>query len=209
MNLNNISFNSFKEIQTRGYTLDMVYLLSLFKDNIDVRSMSSSARINEIIALLIRKGLLTEEDVLTIPGKELLSFIEDNNEDESLPKKNKDTIDFDRWWSAYPSTNTFSYRGKDFPGERALKVKKDDCRLKINKILQEGEYNIDLLISALNLEVYQKKESSIREGKNKMTYMHNSLTYLNQRDFEPFIDLIKEGKVIKEETQKTFDGINI
>ena len=27
--------------------------------------------------------------------------------------------------------------------------------------------------------------------------MQNSLTYLNQRTFEPFIEIIKEGKVIE------------
>jgi hypothetical protein len=29
--------------------------------------------------------------------------------------------------------------------------------------------------------------------------MQNSLTYLNQRTFEPFIELIKEGKTVVEE----------
>jgi hypothetical protein len=28
--------------------------------------------------------------------------------------------------------------------------------------------------------------------------MQNSLTYLNQRSFEPFIELIREGKTIEE-----------
>jgi hypothetical protein len=31
-----------------------------------------------------------------------------------------------------------------------------------------------------------------------MTFMQNSLTYLNQRTFEPFIELIKEGNNIVE-----------
>jgi hypothetical protein len=38
--------------------------------------------------------------------------------------------------------------------------------------------------------------------------MQNSLTYLNQRSFEPFIELIKEGAVI-EETHKPTGSTDI
>ena len=44
----------------------------------------------------------------------------------------------------------------------------------------------------------QKKDNSVKTGVNKMTFMQNSLTYLNQRTFEPFIELIKEGNNIVE-----------
>jgi hypothetical protein len=46
--------------------------------------------------------------------------------------------------------------------------------------------------------VLQKKESSLKNSTNKLTYMQNSLTYLNQRSFEPFIELIKEGNKVEE-----------
>ena len=34
-----------------------------------------------------------------------------------------------------------------------------------------------------------KKEESFTKGDNKLTYMQNSLTYLNQKSFENFIDV--------------------
>ncbi len=93
-----------------------------------------------------------------------------------------------------------------FKGNRALRVKKEDCRLKINKILNENQYNIEDLINALELEVYQKHESSYKENKNKMDYMQNSLTYLNQATYEPFIELVKQGHYAKkEEREQTTD----
>ena len=49
------------------------------------------------------------------------------------------------------------------------------------------------MVEALEYEVVQKKENSVKAGENKLKYMQNSLTYLNQRTFEPFIELIKEG----------------
>jgi hypothetical protein len=78
-------------------------------------------------------------------------------------------------------------------------VKKEECKAKIDKILEEGDYTIDEIIEALEFEVLQKKENSIKTKTNKLTYMQNSFTYLNQRTFEPFIELIKEGETIKEE----------
>jgi hypothetical protein len=79
-----------------------------------------------------------------------------------------------------------------------MRVKKDDCKAKLNAILQEGEYTIEELIAALKYEVLQKKENSYASKINKLCYMQNSLTYLNQRSFEPFIELIREGKTIEE-----------
>jgi hypothetical protein len=55
------------------------------------------------------------------------------------------------------------------------------------------------MIAALEYEVLQKKENSVKVKTNKLTYMQNSLTYLNQRSFEPFIELVKEGKKVVEE----------
>jgi capsule polysaccharide export protein KpsE/RkpR len=80
-----------------------------------------------------------------------------------------------------------------------MRVKKDDCKLKFKKILDEGEYTIDELVAALEYEVLQKKENSVKAGENKLKYMQNSLTYLNQRTFEPYIELIKEGNIVPTE----------
>jgi hypothetical protein len=79
-----------------------------------------------------------------------------------------------------------------------MRVKKDDCKVKLNSILAEGEYTIKEMIAALNYEVLQKKENSTKTKTNRLTFMQNSLTYLNQRSFEPFIELIREGKTIVE-----------
>ena len=79
-----------------------------------------------------------------------------------------------------------------------MRVKKEDCKVKFNNVLSEGEYTAGELIAALQYEVLQKKENSLKTKVNRLTFMQNSLTYLNQRSFEPFIELIREGKTIKE-----------
>lgn len=166
-----------------------------------------SEKLNHIWSSLIRKGLVSENK-LTPEGKELLEFMS-SEEGVKIKKKKAPEEPFTRWWNTFPGTDTFEYKGKKFVGTRALKAKKDDCKIKLNKILDEGEYTIDDLIKALELEISQKKENSYKTGANSLKYMHNSLTYLNQRDFEPFIELIKAGHKIVEETKPITGGVEI
>lgn len=153
---------------------------------------------------LIRKGLITEDEKLTIQGKELLTFISSDKKTKIIKHK-APSEQFEEWWKSYPGTDTFTHKGKTFRGSRTLRQAKEDCKLKFNKILLEGEYTHTQLIDALNYDVLQKKEMSVIQNSNKLTYMQNSLTYLNQRSYEPFIELIKEGIEIKEAKQ-TFKG---
>lgn len=157
---------------------------------------------------LVRKGLITDtEDKLTTLGKELLQFIE-TKEPTKIVKKKPATTEFEEWWKVYPGTDTFTHNGKKFSGNRGLRQNKDECRLKFDKILLEGEYTAADLIAALKFDVEQKKENSVKLGTNKLTYMQNSLTYLNQRSYEPFIELIKEGAKI-DQAPKIVGGTDI
>jgi hypothetical protein len=73
----------------------------------------------------------------------------------------------------------------------------------------EGEYTAAQLIAALNFEILQKKESSLQTSSNRMTFMQNSVTYLNQRAYEPYIELINSGEQINESQQKPKGGTDI
>ena len=84
-----------------------------------------------------------------------------------------------------------------------------DCRLKFDKIILEGEYTAAQLIGALNYELLQKKESSIDTNSNRMTFMQNSVTYLNQRAFEAYIELINDGAKIDVAPQRPQGGTDI
>lgn len=198
MNLN-ITHYHFEQIYKAGYTIDIIYLLKLVEEGFDVTTLCEDPKISMLCQTVRRKGLLTENFTLTLVGKSILGFLEDEGTPEvKLVKKKAVATDFERWWKAYPGTDTFTHKNKDFTGTRSLRAKKEDCKTKLNAILAEGEYTIDEMIAALEYEVLQKKENSIKTKTNKLSFMQNSLTYLNQRTFEPFIELIKEGKTIKE-----------
>jgi hypothetical protein len=195
----NVTAEQFEELIKRGYNLDVIFLLKLIDDRFDVSPLcDGSMKIAALLSGLIRKGLISEHDEkITLLGKELLLFI-DSKEEKKIVKQKPATTEFNDWWLTYPGTDTFTHNGKNFSGSRTLRQNKDECRLKYDKILLEGEYTSSQLIEALKFDVLQKKEASLKDNTNKLTYMQNSLTYLNQRSYEPFIELINAGILIKE-----------
>ena len=199
----NVTLSHFEELVKKTYSLDLVFLLKLVEENVDLSELcNDSARVCALVQSLVRKGLITEEHKLTLQGEEILKFIETEGEAKIAKKKAPDT-DFEEWWKAYPGTDTFAHKGMKFSGHRTLRQNKEECKLKFDKILLEGEYVAADLIAALNYDVLQKKENSVKQRSNKLTYMQNSLTYLNQRSYEPFIELIREGAKIDEANKPT------
>jgi len=193
MNLN-LHTSHFKQIIESGYSLDMIFLLKLAEEEECLESFcNGSPKLEALYQGIYRKGLISVEDKLTLTGKSVLEFLTTAEETTKFVKKRKTSDDFELWWKAYPGTDTFKVSGKSFTGTRSLRNKKDECKIKLYKILEEGEYTIKDMIDALEFEVSQKMNNSIKTGVNKMSFMQNSLTYLNQRTFEPFIELIREG----------------
>lgn len=205
----NLTCFHFEEIVKKGYSLDHIFLLRLLNEQIDLSALlKESAKIAALHHSLIRKGLVTEnDDKLTTAGIELLVFM-DSKAPGKLMRRKVDESSFSEWWKAFPGTNNFEHKGKTFTGDRSLRTNESECRLKFDKILLEGEYTARKVIDAMKYDIFQKKEMSVKTGVNKLTYLHNSLTYLNQRDYEPFIELIKQGKTITS-SEPEYDGINI
>lgn len=198
MNLN-LHTSHFKQIIENGYSLDMVFLLKLAEEEECLESFcNGSPKLEALYQGIYRKGLISVEDKLTLTGKSVLEFLTTAEETTKFVKKRKTSDDFELWWKAYPGTDTFTHKKQNFTGTRSMRAKKDDCKAKLNSILAEGEYTIKEMIAALEYEVMQKKENSYKTKTNKLSYMQNSLTYLNQRTFEPFIELVREGKKIVE-----------
>jgi hypothetical protein len=194
----NLSPWHYEELIKKSYSLDHIFLLKLIHENYDVTNLvEDSLKISAIHQGLVRKGLITDNGALTTIGVELLIFL-DTKEQTKLVKKKSITSDFEEWYKVFPGTDTFTHKGKTFTGSRNLRQNPADCRIKFDKILIEGEYTVKELIEALKFDVLQKKEASVQENTNKLKYMQNSLTYLNQRSYEPYIELIKEGIQIKE-----------
>lgn len=200
----------FEELIKRGYNLDVIFLLKLIDEQYDISPLcEGSMKIDSVYQSLVRKALITKDDEkLTILGRDLLEFINTKSTGKIIRRKPA-TTDFEEWWKTYPGTDEFTYKGKTFKGTRALRKNKDECRLKFDKILLEGDYTAGQLIAALNFEILQKKESSITSGRNALTFMQGSEPYLHQRGFDAYIELINEGATIDIAPEKPKGGTDI
>ena len=189
-----ITPQQFEELIKKSYSLDIIYLLKLIEAEYDVEPLyENSMRLSAIYQSLRRKGLIAEdENRLTTTGKDLLSFVGEDKTQKKFVKRKPHATLFEEWWKTYPGTDTFSYNGKKFRGTRALRKDKQACKIKFDAILNEGDYTAQQLIGALKFEIEQKVLESMRRGTNRLTYMQNSLTYLNQRTYEAFIELMEE-----------------
>ena len=200
----------FEELIKRGYNLDVIFLLKLVDEQFDVSPLcDASMKVGSVYHSLVRKGLITADDEkLTLVGKDLLEFMNSKSTGRIVRRKPAST-DFEEWWKNYPGTDKVEYKGKIYPGTRSLRLYKDDCRLKFDKILLEGECTAAELIEALKNEVLQKKEASIATNSNRLTFMMGSSVYLNQRAFQGFVDLIRDGAKIDIAPQKPQGGTDI
>jgi len=205
-----ISPQQYEELIKIGHNLDVIFLLKLIDEQYDVSPLcEGSMKIASVYQSLIRKALITKDDEkLTVLGRDLLVFM-DTKMNTKIVRRRPATTDFEEWWKTYPGTDSFEYKNKKFTGTRSIRKGKDECRLKFDKILLEGEYTAAQLIGALNYELLQKKESSVDSNSNRMTFMQNSVTYLNQRAFEAYIELINDGAKIDIAPQKPQGGTDI
>jgi len=193
-----LSPNQLIEIIKKGYSLDLLAILQLIRQEVDLNAFcGQSAKMNSLQYVCIRKGLCTEDHKITVEGKQLLEFLSTEAEEPKLPKKKDKNEPIEAFWKVFPATDKFEHKGKKFEGSRALRTSKEDCKVKLAAILNEGEYSIEQIIKAVEFDVLQKKEQSVKTGQNKLTYIQNSLTYIRQRSFEPFIELISQGETVK------------
>ena len=205
----NITTHQFTELIKKGWSLDVVYILFLIEQGVDVSDMAEgSVKIATLIDTCYRKGLLTHGEQLTLEGKGLITFLQNTDVKLIYKKRKPPEDDFKKFWDAFPSTDTFTYNGVKFEGTRALKTNKEECKIKFNAIINEGGYSVNDIVGAVEYDVLQKKKNSFNTKQNKLTFIQNSLTYLRQRSFEPFIELMKQEQ--KEQPIKDiYGGVNI
>jgi len=159
--------------------------------------IKDSMKLEAMLQSLVRKGLLTDENKLTIPGQELLDFMASKIA-VPMTRKKPSTKDFDEWWEAFPASDHFEYKGRIFTGSRTMRVKKEDCKLKFNAILNEGKFTARQIIDATKFLVTLKKENSFKKKSNELSYLNNSYKFINESLFAPFVDIMKQGVPISD-----------
>ena len=138
----------------------MIYLVQLAEQSVDIKTLcEETPKLGVLFQGVVRKGLITEDGAASTVGKDLLEFLHTQGEEVVLVRKKVDD-EFERWWKAYPGTDTFIHAGKKFRGTRAMRVRKDECKLKFNicfvwNLLRKDHFplGLDSIISNLNFRV--------------------------------------------------------
>jgi hypothetical protein len=165
--------------------------------------LESSAKIKVFYQFLERKELVTETGEVSLMGKELLDFM-DSAIKRRIVKRKPATTEFEKFWESFPSTNGFTYNNRTFTTTRGIRVNKGGTIEEFDKILNEGAYTADQITNAMLKDVKIRQIESVKKGSNQLTFMQNCKTYLANRAFEPFIDIIEV-----EEMQSSNDSTDI
>lgn len=166
-------------------TLLTLYLKDNNKDEINFEPRKKDYLILEKLGYL---KIISEEDNLTYSirgsGKEIIEKIM-----QFTPVKTKNNTGlsklFDEFWKLYPSTDKHSI----YPKTRSLKSNRIGCKNKYIKYIKEGVKHSDI-IKALRYEIEDRKTTSGRD--NKLSYMKNSSTWLNQREFDIILETMTD-----------------
>lgn len=204
---------AFDQLLQLGLDLNHLYILEGLQEEAGQSLHITSAKLLGWRQTLERKGYIDIKGSITEDGKKLLLEIGTGSTVtlKRIKRQRREVImtSFDSWWMAYPATDTFEYKGKAFRGTRALRTSKLECTIKFGAIISQGEYTVEEMIAALEEEKKYKMIDSLNTGKNKMSYFQNSATYLNQRTFESWIELIRapqiDHKIIENSAPKRVD----
>jgi len=195
----NITKDGFQELTRVKLTLDQLFYLECCKWNISLKDVVPADKYLTWKQSLLRKGYIDELGKPTMDGLEVLKAVGSGQPFRGALERVEESVleAFERWWEAFPRSDVFEHKGHRFEGARALRVRKPDCRDAFIKIMEEGKYTVSDMIGALEYEVNAKKENSVKERQNCLKYMHNSLTYLKQRDFEGFMHLSPQKQIVE------------
>ena len=188
----------FIELQKKGYTVDIVLILLWVQKGLDLTHIiEGSKKIEVIYKSMKRRGLITEDEKLTLVGVEILDFISKKTNTKMMKPK-PEMSDFDKWWEIFPANDRFTVKGKNFGPTRSFKAKKDGCKLLFDKMILEGEYTAKQIIDATSFDINLKMERSYKTNSNQLKFLQNSHTYLLNKIFSGFI-----GMETKETPRKT------
>lgn len=190
----NFTEGHFDSLLKQKIPLECIFLLEMLVNERDVDNEPYLSYLQR----LQRKGYIDGKQQLTEYGKALYkSLFEDVV--AVKPKRAVEKNDlFEKWWETYPATNDFEINGRHFQGSQVKRVQKAECQKMFNVL--SNSYKPEDIIDATAYHIKNAKEVSFKKRENQLTYVTNSLRYLTQKYFEPFI-----GKLKKEEKPKEFE----
>lgn len=178
---------SIKEMFDAGIDVNCLFILEVIAKEISLGEMFKEPKVQNWIQTLIRKQLLTKEGKVSTIGTALLQRLTGGKVEKHVPEEDM----FEVWWRVYPATGSFEWKGQSFPSTQNKRVKKKECRKVWEEILLE--YTPEEVIQGTANHFHLAMDLSVKNRKNEVHFISNSLTYLGNRLFVPYIGERKKG----------------
>ena len=192
-----LTISQLGQIMSLGLPLEGVYILECLIEGTNPGYHLPYPRLQGTYQTLTRKGYLSESDELTEEGIRLYKALLDNKdiveEKEGRVISMEVKLTFEDWWRDYPRHDGFEYNNKVFEKKRPLKKNKEVCKRIFDEYVNKGRFTAKEIIEATAADILLRKQTSVKEGKNALSFLQASDTYIRQASFEPFIgDIPKE-----------------
>lgn len=205
--LSHINRNTIEELRKLRLDLPHLRLLEIFISDIGGKEEDTLA-----YQTLERKGYIVDEQV-TDMGIELYNNLKLLNGDKEVKVKTPRGIkmqlseEFEEWWKVFPSSDRFTIidnTGKTrlFSGIRKLNPKKAECKELFLKYILSGKYTAEQMITGTLNHIETVKRESLKKNENKLSFVPNSLRYLKEECFSPFMDI-----KLEEKKESSYDGV--
>lgn len=202
-----------KKLQQDKLNLDHLFILEcLYYNNIELLLVYSenlgNERVNGYFTTLKRKELISLVDNVNITqdGKEYYEFICSLNGNRGSGYKTIGVAKglrkegFEEWWAMYPANSRWEDKntGTKFIETRPLRTGKEQCKKKYDNLINSGKIEHHQLMDCLKYEIKSRKIDSLKNNKNQLCFMKNSLSYLNQEAFMAFAeDIVLDHEFIE------------
>lgn len=187
------------KIESTGLTFDeFLSLYKVYSSENNIRKIQYNSDMLNSYLEIEGKGLIkiitNDNGALTFymreKGNILIKEFNENPETLQQPQQIEQKLTnnnhkFEEFWLTFPNSDEHGI----FKKTRILKAGKDNCKRKYIEYLNQGIEHANI-IKALKYEIKLRKD--VNNGQNKMTYMKNSLTWLNQREFDIILETIDE-----------------
>ena len=184
-----------EEVAKSNYTLEDVLVLIELEYSRRGKKFPYSSTKKEQYVDLYKRGILTastEGYKISVEGfqelRKIIGMTPLKLENSTVKK------DFNEFWETYPISDGHG----PWLRTRGLKSNKINCEKVYSMAIRNGTKHDDI-IKALKWEIKDRKQNSIQS--NKMSFMKNSYTWLNQREYE----IIKESMDNEEDSDDDFN----
>jgi hypothetical protein len=183
-----LTIEQFARTIEMGIPLEALFVLECMYQGTNPAAHVKEPKMEAINQLLTRKSFLSEGRITPLGQKVYESLRCGGMAKDAIQELKKElSSSFDIWWNIFPLHDGFTTGTRKFDKTRALRTSKSDCQNLFNKAVAQGPYTAEQIIAATKAHISSVKAQSAKTRTNKLSFVHNSATYLRQQDYVAWI----------------------